>query len=236
MRNRFLITLLLMLGTMPLVAQEGISFGIRISPTVTYGRQFFGDVRDETQAVSSRLGVNGLLFGHYGFTDNFGIVTGLGLSHRAVGNFIEWNDTAITSLTTPAAKLGLTYIEVPLMIQLTSFDLGGGWYLKGQAGVSLDILAGASFKGAQTLRYSERIQPIGASAIGTFGAEWDLFGSGYLDFGVCYHHGLTNVLRQGYDTDYINTTTGAERRGFKPFNNRTLKLGVVGVYVGFIFK
>jgi hypothetical protein len=219
-----------------LFAQEGISFGIRFAPTITYGRQFFGDVRDAGQAVSSRLGVNGLLFGHYGFTDNFGVVTGLGLSHRALGSFVEWRDSQLTSLTTPPAKLGLTYLEVPLLLQLTSFDLGGGWYLKGQAGISLDILAGASYRGQQTLKYISRIQPVGASAIGTFGAEWDLFGSGYLDLGLCYHHGLTNVLRQGYEQAYINSTTGQTRANHKPFDGRTLKLGVVGVYVGFIFK
>lgn len=208
------------------LAQEGASFGLKLSPTLVFGRQFIDDKKVDSMDVGSRLGFNGGFQAHYGFTDNFGVYSGVMISLRNLNDFID------PSLGPEGQQLNMTFVEIPAALQLTSFDLGGGWYLKGLFGATIDINTGATFKGEETLRYGDRIQPLGASFLAGAGVEYDLFGAGYLDIGLSYHHGLFNVLKTGYQT------SDDERVGpiSEPFADRELRLSFVALDIGFIFK
>jgi hypothetical protein len=211
--------LLLMLAARPGQAQEGISAGLRLGPNLTLGRQFQDDQTVDSLKVGPQLGFRGGFMAHYGFTDNIGVYSGFFLDHVVFKPTQELNDHTFR----------VTYLELPLAARLTSYDLGGGWYLKARAGMGFHLNVGATEKtSATTRRIQDQIRPLMVSALAGIGMEWDFYGGGYLDFGLSYHHGLTNILNQDFKRE----------SGGKPYENpdRTLLLHMPAFYVGFIFK
>jgi Outer membrane protein beta-barrel domain len=223
-----------------LLAQEGASAGITVGPTYNFGRFFQDDRLTDSLNVSGKVGFNAHFKFHYGVTDNFGLITGFGISTRSFGDFHDptkaWD---AQSQTATNANLNLTYLEIPFGIQLTSYELGTGLFLYGNAGISIDILAASRFKtDAETVRYSEAIQPLNMSGIGRLGLQWDAFGTGYLDFALSYHHGLFNVLQKNYSASFdLDGAAGIlEPTTVKPFEDSRLNTRYISLDIGFVFK
>ncbi len=204
------------LFTLPaLQAQEGMSFGLQVAPTVNLPREFVNDRSIDSLAPGASFGVRAGLQAHYGLTDNFGGYSGLfyRLSPIEIGPGDEQQ------------RVRLSYIELPIAAQFTSYDLGKSWYLKARAGISVDIRAGAILdEGESRLKVGDQFAPLDFSLLAYIGMEYDLLEAGYLDFGIGYHHGFVNVYKDDADI-----------HGYGD-NDVELRLSRLAFNVGFIFR
>jgi len=176
-----------------LFAQEGFKIGLRFSPIFS-----FGTVLDSTKKdvagfdKSPKIGLSYGLLINYGFTENYGIHTGI----HVVNKGYRGTDATLDS----TVNLRVTTLEVPIALKLRSPEIGSGIHIKGLFGVSADI--NLAMKKLTTInsvetesRESNELIPVSASFIFGTGVEWE-FDFGMIDFGVSYHQGLTNVNRK----------------------------------------
>jgi len=204
-------------------AQAGkVSAGLVLSPGIGFPTQFLDNEQVDSLDPSGRFNFDTGLNLTYGFSDNISFITGLLISFRGLNDFVTPDPDE--------DELRATYLVLPAGLQLTSYDLGGGWYLKGKLGVQGEVNIGAR---VGDTRANDQLSTLAAGAFGGVGAEWDLFGAGYLDLGITYHHGFTNLLNTDYETD---VTLAGQTQSVKPYTDRFLRLSYLTFDVGFIFK
>jgi hypothetical protein len=195
-------------------AQKGFSAALRVAPTVNIPRQFVNDRSVDSLKAGARMGVIMGVIGNYGLTDNFGVFTGA-----------QFNFSSIKPFKEDEGHLNMQYFQIPMGVQVASFDLGGGLYLKGQFGVTIDILTGAKeIKDDERKRVGSDLRPLNASLLAHLGVEYDLLGVGYLDLGLGYYHGLFEVYRNSYRRNVIQDSEVSTR------------LSQIALHIGFVFR
>lgn len=195
--------LLILSATAPLLkAQEGLKIGLRFSPLVA-----FTSITDETgnniagNTVSSKIGFSYGLAATYGFTDNYGIYSGVHIVRKG------FKRTDVRDSVSFTQDVAATTVEIPLALRGRSNEIGNGIYLSGLFGVSLDVRAGYTneFTGANpvtmvagngTTKNSSLINPITASFLFGAGADWFVDRVGTFNFGIIFHRGLLNLNNQ----------------------------------------
>lgn len=234
---------LLLLFPVTAFAQKGLTFGLRIAPNVSFTRAFVNDVA--LQDEGTRVGVTGGARLHYGFSDNVGIATGLEVTNLRTGAVVvggenwsvdpEYPNNPIELYPFRTTNLSLTYLSVPMMLQGISYDLGGGWYFKGAAGIIADFRVGARItdENDERLKFNEGTRGANLAAAASLGLEYDVLKAGYLDIELRYRHGLFNVL----DPDYVTSDAAMPFVGpGQPFRVGSYKLSDLALHVGFIFR
>ncbi|MEM6262047.1 MAG: outer membrane beta-barrel protein [Bacteroidota bacterium] len=189
MKN-ILLTVFAILIILPLSAQEGAKIGFRISPLISFGTI----IDDSTQnrldiGQGSKIGFGFGVVGSYGFTENYGIHTGLNIVYRGFtsdqGGF--------------SSRFRYTTVEIPVALKLRSNAINGGnIHVKGIFGGSIDLNVG--FKGVTEVsgtetetRSTDNINLFNASFIAGGGIDYILDGVGMFDVVVMYHNGLLNA-------------------------------------------
>lgn len=195
--------LLILTATAPLLkAQEGLKIGLRFSPLVA-----FTSITDETgneiagNTVSNKLGFSYGLAATYGFTDNYGIYSGVHIVRKG------FERTDVRDSLSFTQDVVATTVEIPLALRGRSNEIGNGIYLSGLFGVSLDVRAGYTNEytggnpvtltaGNGTTKNSALINPITASFLFGVGADWFVDRVGTFNFGLIFHRGLLNLNNQ----------------------------------------
>ena len=192
MKKRLLVLALLLLTGGYAFAQEGtrvgLSFGTTFNSTNT---EVDGTKVDE--ASQNGVGIRFALDVRRGFSENYGLQTGVALVTK---NFGKKSDAG--------GKLSLTTIELPVGMFLRTNELGSGLYVNGFLGPTLDFNVSARNKtDDQNNDAGDVIKTLGASFKFGLGAEKE-FDFGTVTAGLSYNLGLTNVSDVGN-----NTTTKA---------------------------
>lgn len=207
---------MLLLITGSVFAQEGVKFGFRVSPMLS-----FPTVTDSSKAEipNSSYGVKpGISFGlmvNFGFSETVGLSTGLHIQAR---NFQGSSSYTILGVTTTAlTKYNITTLELPVQLKLRSPEIGDGIYVVGMFGGAAEVnlsnkkYSEVSVTGLGTSSSTERdnkyINPVTASFIPGAGVDWE-FDWGTLYMGASYHWGLMNVLNKK-NNGYVNAKMNA---------------------------
>ncbi|MCS7188452.1 MAG: outer membrane beta-barrel protein [Bacteroidia bacterium] len=215
-----------------LYAQEGVKFGIRVSP----GLGFFS--LDSLGRTVRNLGgqgvfnfVGGLMLS-FGFSDNVAFLIGAGVgtaggkieyrpNYGIYGKTLSGRDTVVllgntglSSATTVTYRI--TTIGVPVWIKMRTNTIGptplrAKALLGGQADIRVGSstnsdkkILSANFIDQERTRTAEHFGQF--LACGSFGAgvDVDLEGIGVIDFAVIYNHGLVNFLDKEFKFDEGN--------------------------------
>lgn len=195
--------ILILLSSPALLAQEGLKIGLRFAPLVS-----FTSITDtngnslDGNAVTNKAGFSYGLATTYGFTDNYGIYSGVHIVRKGFDRTDTGDSLSLTQ------DVVATTVEIPLALRGRSNEIGTGVYLSGLFGVSLDVRAGYRnrFTGANpttlapgdgTTNNSALINPITASFLFGAGVDWLVDRVGTFNFGVIFHRGLININNQG---------------------------------------
>lgn len=194
---------LVVLSSPVLLAQEGLKIGLRFAPLVSFTS--ITDANGNTLAgttVSNKVGFSYGLAATYGFTDNYGLYSGVHIVRKG------FDRTDVRDSLTITQDVVATTVEIPLALRGRSNEIGTGVYLSGLFGVSLDVRAGYrnNFTGADpvtllagegTNQNSSLINPVTASFLFGAGADWFVDRVGTFNFGIIFHRGLININNQG---------------------------------------
>jgi len=212
MNKAFALMTVALLGAAPLAAQDGVRFGLKLSPNM-------GWIRSDTKGFESSGSAFGFTFGllsefPIGASGNYRFATGLNLNNTA-GKWKQsftYQDaingpTKTTDLETTAK---LQYIELPLTVKLMTNEIGYMRYFAQVGfGNAVNIRARANHtlptydqSGAYVTGFTEEkgedisddIALYRASLIVGAGFEYNFSGNTSLLFGVAYNNGFTNVL------------------------------------------
>ncbi|MDP5172550.1 MAG: PorT family protein [Bacteroidia bacterium] len=201
--KKFTILLILALAAAPLLkAQEGVKIGLRFAPIVAFTsitNEAGNDLPGTT--VSSRLGYSYGLMATYGFTDNYGIYTGVHIVNKG------FSRTDVGDSLTSTQKVTATTVEIPIALRGRSNEIGNGIYINGLFGISLDVKAAYKneFTGSNpvtgelgngTTKDLALINPLTASFLFGAGADWYVDRVGTFNFGLIFHQGLVNLNSQ----------------------------------------
>lgn len=251
---RIPIAIAVMIGS--LYAQEGVKFGLRVSP----GLGFFGvDSGGKTVRALASSGVfnfSGGLMLSFGFSDNVAFLLGAGvgtaggkLEYRPGYGIIGGNDTltlAATGLTSAqTVTYRMTTLNVPVFIKLRTNTLGSTpLRAKGMLGGQVDLRVGSATRSDKVLvnanfidqdrtRTGEHFSTFLAQASAGAGVDIDIEGVGTVDVTFLYNHGLINFFNKDFKFD---ATVGSQNyQGLQPYRNLKGRLSSLQLQVIFWF-
>ncbi len=187
----------LLFSILGVFAQNNIRIGLQVSPLIGYATLTDENNNDLTdQNPSTRLGFAYGLVGEFGFTDNYGIHTGVNIVTRG---YSYQPGSAAEKL-----KWRATTVQVPVAAVLRSAPINDNIYIKGLFGVSLDFQVGHAVEYLEltnanpptfntvSSKNTDRINPLGLTFMVGPGVDVDLT-TGTLGFAVVYNQGLTNL-------------------------------------------
>lgn len=195
MKNITLLVFFIMISS-SLFAQEGVKIGVGFGPAITFSRtEVSGVLTTQESGLGSRLS----LTGRYGFSENYGIQTGIALATKAFGSEDDL-----------AGKTNISTLELPIGLSLRTNEISSGLFVTGFVGPTIDLNISSKLKTAGVeMDNKDQIKPIGSSIRFGLGAEKELdFGTVHL--GVSYARGLTNIAR-----NQPNTTTKVHYLAFE---------------------
>ncbi len=172
-----------------LSAQEGLKIGVRFSPLISFATVIQDDDKSRLDiGQMSRLGYSYGLMGSYGFSENYGLNSGIIIAYRGFK----------TELADFSSDIRYTAIQVPFGFKLRSSEIGSGTHLKALFNAELE--ANVGYKGVtQTtgmdpddIRNPNRMNFFTAGFVVGGGIEQE-YDWGTLDFGLSFHRGLTNI-------------------------------------------
>lgn len=177
-----IVLLVLLMSPVLLFAQEGVKIGVGFGPAINFSRTETNDVlTGEANGLGSRLS----LTGRYGFSENYGLQTGVALTTKAYG---EKEGTS--------GKVKVTTIEIPFGLALRTNELNtDGLFVSGFIGPTIDANVSSRLNlNNQDTNNSSNIKALGASVRFGLGTEKE-FDFGTLHVGVTYARGLTNIAK-----------------------------------------
>jgi len=173
-----------------LFAQEGLKIGVRFSPLVSFATV----IEDSTRAridlgQTSRLGYAYGIMGSYGFSENYGLNSGIMIVARGFSQ--EDGDFS--------ADIRYTAVQIPFGFKLRSSEIGSGIHMKALFNIELEgnlgfraITETVGSTEPQEDRNPNQMNFVSAGFVVGGGVEiekdW-----GTLDFGLTFHRGLTNI-------------------------------------------
>ncbi|MCX7606413.1 MAG: outer membrane beta-barrel protein [Bacteroidia bacterium] len=208
--------------TMGLYAQEGVKFGLRVTPGVGF---FSLDSTGRTVRTLTSSGVfnfGGGLMLSFGFSDNVAFLVGAGIGSG--GGKVEFKPTygipaktaggadtlvrldsaGLSSATTVTYKY--TSLNVPVWIKMRTNPLGSTpLRAKALLGGQVDVRVGSSTNSERVIvsadfidqdrtRTGAHFSSFLAQASGGAGVDVELEGIGTIDFTILYNHGLINFF------------------------------------------
>ncbi len=196
MKNILLTVLLFSLG-FGLMAQSGVRLGLQVSPLIGYATVTDKNNNDLTDFnATARAGyAYGLAF-EYGFTDNYGIHSGINIVNKG----FSYQPTG----SADPLKWKVTTLQVPIAAKLRSSRIADNLYIKGIFGLTADFQVGHSVEYLSIVnanppafevlstKDTKRVIPVGFSFIVGPGVDVEL-PIGTFAFNFVYHQGLTNV-------------------------------------------
>lgn len=187
--NKKLITLAaLLFASAAAYAQQSdkyIRMAFVLSPQVSW----LTSDHQEVSSASNRFGYNfGLVLDRF-FAENYAITTGLTIN--TTGGALKYSNPAVGKV-----EYNLKYLEVPLAVKLKSSD-ANRFVFNGQFGVSNQFNVKATDGDGNNMNDHVRFMSFGYHFGG--GIEHSLGGNTALMFGLLYHNGLTDVIK---DTGY----------------------------------
>lgn len=202
-------------------ARKKFKIGFKLSPSVDW---FGVDTKDvKLDAVKFKFGYG--ITTEFAFGNNYALT--VGLQHKMSGASLKFenqpqyvteeSDTLILSLSSRNYKLD--YVVLPLTLKLMTNEIGYFTYF-GQFGVDASFLVRgrASDEGEYTRDPNTSIEidnrdvfkEISIFKVGLHvgaGAEWNFSGNTSLVFGVSYHHGFIDVMKdatqKGVNSDHM---------------------------------
>lgn len=209
--------------------------GMSVTPSVDWWNATTVDAKAGSPKIKFGYGVMAEL----GFGDNYALV--IGLEHRLTGASIEFNDyphyftEEADTFSLKERNYKLDHVNIPLTLKLMTNQIGYFTYF-GKFGVDVSVLARARAddKGYlgndidNTVESNDRniYSEVSMFEIGLnvgAGAEWNFSGSTSLLFGVSYHHGFIDILRDS-DKDGVRTDQELGRWSDAPINSITRPL------------
>lgn len=213
---------LLLLGSLllvsPLMAQNGLKFGLQVSPLIGWSNVIDDNennsVADKTgYDFSSRAGFSYGATLSWGLVDNLAILSGVNIVNKGYSRTVE-GSIFPDSLDLPAGSVAeqtvrMTTVEIPLLLKGRTPEIAGGLRIVGKFGASLDLAVGYRNE-YETLRPDnygmeevsgtingalDYLRPINVSFVVGGGIDWN-FPVGTVSAGITYHQGLTNMRRQ----------------------------------------
>ncbi|MCS7152508.1 MAG: PorT family protein [Bacteroidia bacterium] len=223
-----------------LYAQEGVKFGLRVSP----GIGFFGvDSSGRTVKNLASSGVfnfGGGLILSFGFSDNVSLLLGAGIGTG--GGKVEYKpnyaikgaDTSLplsaTGLTsTQQVTYKVTTVNIPVFIKLRTNPLGSTpLRAKGMLGGQVDVRVGSTTNSDKVLvssnfidqdktRTGEHFSTFLAQASAGLGLDVDIEGVGIVDVTFLYNHGLINFFNK--DFKFNANVNGESFRDLQPYKD-----------------
>lgn len=179
--KKALLLLLCIVSSPVLFAQDGVTIGVGFGPAISFSRtETNGLLTSEDNGFGSRLS----LTGRYGFSENYGLQTGVALTTKAFG---EKEGTA--------GRVKISTIELPLGLSLRTNELSNGMFVAGFVGPTIDVnISSRLNKNDQEINNNDSIKPLGTSIRFGLGTEKE-FDFGMVHLGVSYVRGLTNVVK-----------------------------------------
>lgn len=189
MKRVFLLTICTLFAGI-IFAQEGLKIGVRFSPLVSFITPINDDDKSRVEDFNqkSRIGYAYGIMGSYGFSENYGLNSGIMIVARGFSQ--EDADYS--------ADLRYTAVQIPFGFKLRSSDLGSGIHLKAIFNAELEANLGyreitqSTGQEPKEERNPNKMNPISAGFVVGGGIEqendW-----GTLDFGLSFHRGLTNI-------------------------------------------
>jgi hypothetical protein len=189
MKKFTLLLLCLSLG-IAAFAQEGLQIGFRFSPLISFATVIEDSNKDRLDiGQMPRMGYAYGLVGSFGFTDNYGLNSGVLITNR--GFRAEAGDSTSTTR--------VTAVVIPFGFKLRSNEIGNGLYFRGIFNLDFEINVGYR----QRITYNngdegrdnrdpKNINPFTTAFVfgGGFEKEYDF---GTFDLGISFHRGLMNV-------------------------------------------
>lgn len=199
----------LVMALTQLNAQEGVRFGIKADPQLSW----FTVGGDVFSQEASRLGIDiGLVVDKY-FSENYAFSSGLSI--HITGSKVRLNDTVQYNLnlqqeTIPADEVltyKIQYLSVPLALKLKTREFGYLTYY-GQVGVTPEInikaFIDSDYNDINDLDATEEINAFQLSYHIGGGVEYGLGGSTAIAVGLYYHNGFTDVTENEEDKATLN--------------------------------
>lgn len=201
--------ILLVMALPQLNAQEGVRFGIKADPQLSW----FTVGGDVFSQEAGRLGIDiGLVVDKY-FSENYAFSSGLSI--HITGSNVRLNDTVQYNLnlqqeTIPADEVltyKIQYLSLPLALKLKTREFGYLTYY-GQVGVTPEInikaFIDSDFNDINDLDATEEINGFQLSYHIGGGVEYGLGGSTAIAVGLYYHNGFTDVTENEEDKATLN--------------------------------
>lgn len=197
--KQYLLSILFLIVALPAAqAQKGPKLGLRFGPLVSF-TTITSDNGNEIPGttVSSKLGFSYGLMTTYGFTDNYGIYSGVHIVRKG------FDRTTTTDSLTFSQDVVATTVEVPIALRGRSNEIGNGVYINGLFGLTLDVraayrniytgLSPTGELGSGTSKNTALINPITSSFLFGAGADWLIDRVGNFSFNIAFHRGLINL-------------------------------------------
>ncbi len=151
--------------------------------------------------VSNKLGFSYGLAATYGFTDNYGLYSGVHIVRKG------FDRTELRDSVTVTQDVVATTVEIPIALRGRSNEIGNGFFINGLFGLSLDVRAGyrndftgrnpvSGELGSASTKNSSLINPLTASFLFGGGTDWYVDRVGTFNFSLLFHRGLVNLNSQ----------------------------------------
>lgn len=223
-----------------LYAQEGVKFGLRVSPGLGFFSVDSGGKTVRNLAASGVFNFAGGLMLSFGFSDNVAFLLGAGvgtgggkLEYKPNYGIIGSNDTLLLSeaglVGSQTVTYRLTTLNVPVFIKMRTNPLGSTpLRAKGMLGGQVDVRVGASTNSDKVLvsanfidqdrvRTGEHVSAFLAQASAGAGVDIDIEGVGTVDVTFLYNHGLINFFNKDYKFNAV--VDGESYTDLKPYRD-----------------
>jgi len=204
-----------------LFAQEGVKFGIRVSPGINLA-QIVNDsskLKIDGLLTQAKMGIATGLMLNFGFSETAALHTGLHILNRGYKSATDVTDTADVVIATLESNQSIMAVEIPLGIRLRSPEIGTGIFITAFFGGAAELniknkrvydefdTSTATIDDLLQLetRDIKEVNLVTASFVVGAGVDWE-FDWGTLVMGASYHGGLMNILNKGHQED-LNLTT-----------------------------
>jgi hypothetical protein len=162
-----------------LFAQEGTMIGVSFGPIFNSATpEVNGRKQDGENGVGTRIAINY----RKGFSENYGIQTGISLTTKAYGDKDGVGGKAV-----------LSAIEIPIGISLRTNEISDGLFISGFVGPTLDVYVSARRKTENdNVDAKKSFNSIGSTI--KFGTAVEKeFDFGTVSLGLSYNRGLTDL-------------------------------------------
>ncbi|MCS6895264.1 MAG: outer membrane beta-barrel protein [Bacteroidia bacterium] len=229
-------------------AQEGVKFGLRVSPGIGFFGVDSGGRTVKNLSASGVFGFGGGLMLSFGFSDNVALLLGAGVGTG--GGKIEFkpnyaiigsNDTLSLSEAGLTSAQQVTYkittLNVPVFIKMRTNPIASTpLRAKGMLGGQLDIRVGsttnsdrpvvsADFIDQDRTRTGAHFGTFLAQASAGAGVDIDIEGVGTVDVTFLYNHGLINFFDKDFKFDAtVGSTTYRELKPYRDLKGRLSSL------------